>query len=165
MSIARSTSGLSGTAASICIRKSKNLLALWRLLHLPIPAPVAMSTAAIRKFALKFLRKLVRRYSRPREIVTDRLPSYGAVLKELGGEDLQSSGRWFNRRVENLHLPLRRRERAMLRFRCLRSLQTSAAVQASVLNHFNQERSLCSRADLKMNPAVILKEWPHLCAA
>ena len=37
-----------------------------------------------KKAALKVLRKLVRRYGRPREIVTDRLPSYGAALKELG---------------------------------------------------------------------------------
>jgi putative transposase len=41
-----------------------------------------------RKAALKVLRKLVRRYGRPREIVTDRLPSYGAALKELGAGDL-----------------------------------------------------------------------------
>lgn len=53
-----------------------------------------------RKAALKVLKKLMRRYGRPREIVTDRLPSYGAALKELGVEDLQASGRWLNNRVK-----------------------------------------------------------------
>jgi putative transposase len=46
-----------------------------------------------KKAALKFLRKLMRRYGRPQEIVTDRLPSYRAALRELGGSDIQSTGR------------------------------------------------------------------------
>lgn len=37
--------------------------------------------------------------------------------------------------VENLHQPFRRRERAMLRFRRMRSLQKFAAVHATVHNH------------------------------
>ena len=45
-----------------------------------------------KKAALKFLRKLMRRYGRPQEIVTDRLPSYRAALRELGSSDLQSTG-------------------------------------------------------------------------
>jgi putative transposase len=118
-----------------------------------------------RKAALKVLRKLMRRYGRPREIVTDRLPSYAAALKELAADALQSSGRWLNNRVENSHLPLRRRERAMLRFRRMRSLQTFATVHASVSNHFNQERSLSSRNIFKLNRTAALEEWRQLCAA
>ena len=118
-----------------------------------------------KKAALKVLRKLVRRYGRPREIVTDRLPSYGPALKELGAEALQSSGRWLNNRAETSHLPLRRRERAMLRFRRMRSLQTFAAVHSSVSNHFNQERSLSSRNIFKLNRAAALEDWRQLCAA
>lgn len=118
-----------------------------------------------KKSALKFLRKLMRRYGRPQEIVTDRLPSYRAALRELGGEDLQSTGRWSNNRVENSHLPLRRRERAMLRFRQMRSLQPFAAVHASVHNHFNQERSLSSRDIFKLKRAAALAEWQQLGAA
>jgi putative transposase len=118
-----------------------------------------------KKAALKFLRKLMRRHGRPKEIVTDRLPSYRAALRELGGSDLQSTGRWLNNRVENSHLPLRRRERAMHRFRRMRSLQTFAAVHASVHNHFNQERSLSSRPIFKLNRAAALAEWRQLGAA
>jgi len=118
-----------------------------------------------KKAALKFLRKLMRRYGRPQEIVTDRLPSYRAALRELGGSDIQSTGRWLNNRVENSHLPLRRRERAMLRFRRMRSLQKFAAVHASVSNHFNQERSLSSRHIFKVNRTAALEEWRQLGAA
>ncbi|WP_436644476.1 DDE-type integrase/transposase/recombinase [Microbaculum sp. FT89] len=118
-----------------------------------------------RKAALKFLRKLTRRYGRTRKIVTDRLPSYGAALNGLGARDLQSPGCWFNIRVENSHPPLRRRERAMLRFRRMRSLQTFAAVHASVSNHFNKERSLSDRNIFKLNRAAALEQWRQLGAA
>jgi putative transposase len=118
-----------------------------------------------KKAALKFLRKLMCRYGRPQEIVTDRLPSYRAALRDLGATDLQSVGRWLNNRAENSHLPLRRRERAMLRFRRMRSLQTFAAVHSSVYNHFNQERSLSSRDTFKLNRATALAEWRQLGAA
>ena len=40
-----------------------------------------------RKAALKFLRKLMKRYPRSAEIVTDRLRSYRSALRELGGSD------------------------------------------------------------------------------
>ena len=118
-----------------------------------------------KKAALKFLRKLMRRYGQPETIVTDRLPSYRAALRDLGATDLQSVGRWLNNRAENSHLPLRRRERAMLRFRRMRSLQTFAAVHSSVYNHFNQERSLSSRDTFKLNRATAVAEWRQLGAA
>ena len=43
--------------------------------------------------AVKLLRKLMKRYGRPKAVVTDRLPSYGAALKALGAEDLQATVR------------------------------------------------------------------------
>jgi putative transposase len=70
-----------------------------------------------RKAAFKFLRKLIKRYGSPKVIVTDRLRSYGAAMKEIGNAQKQEFGRWKNNRAENSHLPFRRRERAMLRFR------------------------------------------------
>ena len=75
-----------------------------------------------KKAALKFLRKLMKRHGRAEELVTDGLRSYGAALKELGGEAKQVTGLWLTNRVENSHQPFRRRERAMLRFRPIHSL-------------------------------------------
>jgi putative transposase len=98
-----------------------------------------------KKAALKFLRKSLRRHGLVETIVTDRLASYGAALKALGAIDKREVGRWLNNRVENSHQPFRRRERAMLRFRRMRSLQKFAAVHGSIHNHFNQQRTLISR--------------------
>ena len=118
-----------------------------------------------RKAALKFLRKAMRRYGRPGAIVTDGLRSYGAALTELGAADLRVTGRWLNNRAENSHLPLRRREGAMLGFRSMRSLQKFTAVHSSVYNHFNVERHLTSRQTFKRNRDAALAEWRQLGAA
>jgi putative transposase len=118
-----------------------------------------------KKAALKFLKKVMRKHGQPEVIVTDRLRSYGAALKDIGASERQETGRWLNNRAENSHLPFRRRERAMLRFRRMRSLQKFAAVHASVSNHFKHERSLSSRPLFKANRAAALAEWRGLCAA
>ncbi len=83
----------------------------------------------------------------------------------LGIADRQETRRWANNRAENSHQPFRRRERAMLRFRRMRTLQKFTAVHASVCNHFNQERALYSRTNFKANRDAALAEWRGLLAA
>ena len=118
-----------------------------------------------RKAALKFLRKAMKRFGQPKVFVTDRLRSYRAALTDVGMAKRQETGRWLNNRVENSHQPLRRRERAMQRFRQPGSLQKFAAVHSSVHNHFNQERHLYSRENFKTNRAAALAEWRQLGTA
>ena len=67
--------------------------------------------------ALRFMKKTLKRYGSPETITSDGLRSYRAAMTELGNADQQEAGRWANNRVENSHLPFRRRERVMLRFR------------------------------------------------
>ena len=107
----------------------------------------------------------MKRHGRPEVLVTDKLRSYGAAMKVIGNADRQETGRWLNNRSENSHLPIRRRERAMLRFRQMRSLQKFVAIHGSVHNHFNQERSLSSRNVFKSNRTAALTEWRQLGAA
>ena len=109
--------------------------------------------------ALKFIKRMMKRHGRPQAIVTDGLRSYGAALKEIGAADRQEQGRWKNNRAENSHLPFRRRERAMLRFRRMKTLQKFASVHGSVHNHFNQERHLVSRKIYKQRRSAALAEW------
>ena len=118
-----------------------------------------------RKAALVFLKKVMKRYGRPYAIVTDRLRSYGAAMKMIGNETAQETGRWLNNRAENSHLPFRRRERAMLRFRRVRSLQKFVSIHSAVNNHFNHQRHLTSRHDFKLQRNAALSEWRQLCAA
>ena len=114
--------------------------------------------------ALMFIKKALKRHGRPRAVVTDGLRSYGAALKELGGTERQEVGRWANNRAENSHQPFRRRERAMLRFRRMKTLQQFASVHASFQNHFNAERHLVDRDLYKKRRSAALAEWRTLAA-
>ena len=95
-----------------------------------------------RAAAFKFLKKAMKQYGQPEVIVTDKLCSYGAAMKVIGNVARLETGRWRNNRAENSHLPFRRRESAMHRFRRMRSLQKFVSVHASVVNRFNQDRAL-----------------------
>ena len=117
-----------------------------------------------RRAALRFLKRAMKRYGVPQVIVTDRLRSYGAAMNVIGVEGRQVCGRWLNHRAENSHQPFRRRERAMARFRDIKTLQKFAAVYASLHNHFNQERHFYNRENFKLNRSAALAEWRRLAA-
>ena len=114
--------------------------------------------------ALRFMKKAMKRHGSPAAIVTDGLTSYGAAMRELGDSDKREVGRWANNRVENSHLPFRRRERAMLRFRRMKSLQKFASVHANISNHFSAERHLVDRQTYKQRRAAALAEWQLFAA-
>ena len=117
-----------------------------------------------RMAALKFLKRAMKRYGRPKAIVTDRLRSYGAALKVIGILERQECGRWLNNRAENSHQPFRRREGAMAKFRDIKTLQKFAAAHASIHNHFNHDRHLNGRHIFKQNRSAALAEWRQLAA-
>jgi putative transposase len=114
--------------------------------------------------ALRFMKKALKRHGSPKAITTDGLRSYRAAMTELGNAEKQEVGRWANNRVENSHLPFRRRERAMLRFRPMKSLQKFASVHANVHNHFNFERHLIDRQSYKTRRSAALAEWQSFMA-
>ena len=60
-----------------------------------------------REAALRFLKKAAKLYGNPLEVVTDRLRSYRAAMKEMGNEARQQTGRWLNNRAEKSHQSFR----------------------------------------------------------
>jgi putative transposase len=114
--------------------------------------------------ALKFIKRPMKRHGQPRAIVTDGLRSYPAALNEIGNGADQQVGRWLNNRVENSHQPFQRRERAMLRFRRMKTLQKFSSVHAAFHNHFNQDRHLISRDQYKLQRSAAFAEWKLLAA-
>ena len=114
--------------------------------------------------AMAFLKKALKRHGRAEKIVTDGLRSYPAAMRQLGNLTRREMGQWLNNRAENSHLPFRRRERAMLRFRRMKSLQKFASVHASFHNHFNQERHLVDRQTFRNRRSAALAEWLSLAA-
>jgi putative transposase len=114
--------------------------------------------------AVKFLKRIMKKYGRPRKIVTDGLRAYSATMREVGNADRQEVGRGLNNRAENSHQPFRRRERAMQRFRSMKTLQKFSSVHAQVHNHFNHERHLIPRQVYKQRRSATLAEWRALTA-
>ena len=99
------------------------------------------SREADKAAALKLLKRIMKKYGLPQSIVTDRLRAYSAAMKEISAAERHEVGGRLNNRAENSHQPFRRRERAMQRFRSLKTLQKFSSVHAQVHNQFNQERA------------------------
>ena len=89
--------------------------------------------------ALKFLKRIMKKYGRPRSVVTDGLCSYSAAMREIGNADRHEFGRRLNNRAENSHQPFRRQERAMQCFRSPKTVQKFSSVHAQVHNHSHGE--------------------------
>ena len=99
--------------------------------------------------AKKFFMKTMLKHGSPKIFTTDRLPSYQDAFRELGVADRQLCGGRSNNRCENSHLPFRRRERAMQRFKSSMTLQKFISYYAQIYNHFNHERHLETRQSFK----------------
>ena len=148
------------------MKVSGKLFYLWRAVDHGGEVLEAMATAKRDKPAtLKLLKRILREYGGPRKIVTDGLRAYSAAMDEIGitAERHEVGGR-LNNRAENSHQPFRRRERAMLRFRSMKTLQKFSSVHAQVHNHFNLERHLVTREVYKQRRSAALGEWRALAA-
>ncbi len=116
--------------------------------------------------ALKLMRNLLKKQGFiPDAFVTDKLPSYGAALKDLGLSKRHDFGGRKNNRAENSHLPVRQRERRMQRFKSPGSAQRFLSTHAAVYNTFNVQRHLISRRTLREFRTAAMEEWRAVVAA
>jgi putative transposase len=110
--------------------------------------------------ALKLMRKLLKKQGFiPDAFVTDKLPSYGAALNDLGLSKHHDFGGRKNNRAENSHLPVRQRERRMQRFKSAGSAQRFLSTHAAVYNTFNVQRHLISRKTLRQFRSEATSVW------
>lgn len=117
--------------------------------------------------ALRLLRKLLRNQGvRPETVTTDKLSSYRAAMRELGlGERHRPGGMRANNRAENSHLPIRRRERKMQRFKSQGQAQRFVSTHGAIYNTFNVQRHLISRAPLRLFRARAFEAWAAATAS
>jgi putative transposase len=88
--------------------------------------------------AQRLMRKLVKKSAKaPRVMITDKLKSYGAARKDMGLGIDHRQHKGLNNRAENSHLPTRRRERIMKRFKSPRQVQKFLSIHDQVANLFH----------------------------
>jgi len=118
------------------------------------------------KAATRLLCKLLTKQDiKPTRIVTDRLASYGAALKDLGLKHLQDVGSRKNNRAECSHVPIRRLERKSQRFRSVRNTQMLLSAHGQFYNLFNHRRHLISRKTLRKFRQQAQNEWNLVTAS
>lgn len=117
--------------------------------------------------ASKPMRKLLKNQGiHPERIITDRLASYGAAARKLGLSGRHVPGRLReNNGAENSHLPVRRRERKMQRFKSQGSAQRFVSSHSTIYNTFNTQRHLISRPTLRLFRTEATETWQAATAA
>ena len=149
----------------VFVKVNGKLRYLWRAVdHEGEVLEAVVTTKRDKLAALKLLKRIMKQYGSPCSVVTDGCGAYSAAMKEIGSADRHEVGRRLNNRAENSHQPFRRRERAMQRFRNLKTLQKFSSVHAQVHNQFNQERHLVTRQVYKQRRSAALAEWRALAA-
>jgi putative transposase len=149
----------------VFVKVNGKLCYLWRAVdHEGEVLEAVVTSKRDKAAAVKLLKRIMKKYGRPQGIVTDRLRACSAVMKEIGARDRHEVGARLNNGAENSRQPFRRRERAMQRFRSMKTLQKFSSVHAQVHNHFNQERHLIIRQVYKQRRLAALAEWRVLAA-
>src|SRR3954453_7006983 len=94
-----------------------------------------------KRAAVRFLRKLLKGLAYvPRVVITDKLASYGAALREVLPSVEHRRHKGLNNRAENSHQPTRERERRMRRFKDPGHAQRFLAAYGPIASHFRPRR-------------------------
>ncbi len=112
------------------------------------------------KAAKRFFKRLLKTHrGEPREIVTDKLRSYGVAHRELIPDTIHDTSRYANNRAELSHQPTRVRERGMRGFKSMVQAQRFLGVHAAVHNLFNLGRHLISANNYRSLRMLAFASW------
>lgn len=113
--------------------------------------------------ALRLMRKLLKSQGvAPRVMVTDKLRPYAAAKREIMPGIKHRSHKGLNNRAENSHLPVRRRERRMMRFKSARQCQRFVSTHGQIANLFQLHRKHLNAADHRQLRALARAIWREI---
>ncbi len=105
--------------------------------------------------AKRIISRLLARWGMPRVIITDKLPSYSAVLRKLG---LAMDHR-AHKGCEGSHRLTRKREKILGRFKSARQAQRFLAVHDETANLFRPRRHTMTATTFRRKRADAFCEW------
>jgi putative transposase len=110
--------------------------------------------------AMRFFKRILKSAGcSPHTIVTDKLRSYGAAHREMGGAWEHDTSQYSNNRCEQSHRPTRSKERGMKMFRSVKRGQRFLNVHAAVYNLFNLGRHLTTANNYRKFRQNSFNEW------
>ena len=117
-----------------------------------------------RKAAKRFFRKLLKGSGGcPNQIVTDKLRSYGAAMRELNIGAVHNTDQYSNNRAENSHQRTRKQETQMRRFKSIGQAQRFLSAQGSIQNLFNVGRHLINAKGFRELRSRAFNDWNIAC--
>ena len=115
------------------------------------------------KAAKRLMRKLLKAQGwPPRVIITDKLASYGAAKRTIMRGVEHRSHKGLNNRAENSHLPVRRREKIMRRFKSVRHLQQFASIHDPIANLFHLPRHEMTSSHYRELRTAAMEIWSDI---
>jgi putative transposase len=114
------------------------------------------NTTAAKRLLTRLLQK---QGMRPKRIITDKLRSYGAARQQVMSKVEHRSHKGLNNRAENSHVPLRKRERMMQRFRSVGALQRFVSIFSAIRNLFVPPSAKRSSLQIHLHRFQAMEQW------
>ena len=114
------------------------------------------NTKAAKRLLIRLMKKQA---CLPKRIVTDKLRSYAAARRQIMPAVEHRSHKGLNNRAENSHLPLRKRERVMQRFRSPGALQRFVSVFSVVRNLMVPTHQKYSASEVHLHRLRAIAHW------
>jgi len=112
------------------------------------------------KAAKRRLKRLLKRQGlRPGRLITDKLKSYGVARRKMRLSVRHLSHKGLNNRAENSHLPLRKRERVMQKFRTPGGCQRFVSVFSAIRNLFVPPASITTALSRHIHRLWAFARW------
>jgi putative transposase len=115
--------------------------------------------------AKRFFKRILKRHGDElRNIVTDKLRSYGVAHRELIPDTVHNTAQYANNRAEQSHEATRVRERVMRRFKSVSQAQKFLDTHTAVSNLFNLGRHLISANHYRSLREDAFENWGRAVA-
>jgi len=117
--------------------------------------------------AERFLRRVLEAEDgvEPRVVVTDKLASYVPAIRRVLPTSEHRRHKRLNNRAENSHRPVRKRERAMQRFKSAEQAQRFLETFSAVCNHFRPRRHRLTATRYRQIMRDRFEQWRNVAHA